>query len=225
MSVAPTPVPRRPEMHRPPGVILLVVISFFLIAASIAIVAHEHTFGTSASSTIQGSGTPAAQARSLPPFTAVTMAGDASVSILVGSPQQVVVSADDNLLSTVKTTVSGGTLAVATPGSFTARSPMRVSITVPRIDALRLSGTGDLTATGSTRALDATLDGTGAMRLSGLVARDVHATLSGTGAIDVTATRTLEASVPGTGQITYNGRPGHVTQSITGTGAVVMGPR
>jgi hypothetical protein len=153
------------------------------------------------------------------------MGGDCIVTLVTGTRQHVVVSADDNLLRSVRTSVGAGTLRITTPGSFSTVSPMHVAITVPRVDALRLSGTGEITATGSAQALAATLDGTGAMHLSRLVARDVHATLSGTGAIDVTATRTLEAEIPGTGQIVYNGVPAHVTQSITGTGTVVMGPR
>lgn len=225
MTVAPTPLPRRPETHRPPATILVTVLAFLAIAVLISVVAHGYTFGSSASPTVRGSGTPAVETRALPPFTGVTMGGDLNVDVRIGTPQRVAVSADDNLLRRVKTAVRSGTLRITTPGSFSAVTPMRVAITVPYVDALRLSGTGAMLATGSTPTLDAKLDGTGAMRLSGLVARDVHATLSGTGAITVTATRSLDAAIPGTGQITYGGLPQQVTQSITGAGAVVMGPR
>ncbi len=225
MTVAPTPLPRRPETHRPPAAILVTVLAFLAIAVLISVVAHGHTFGSSGSPTVRGSGTPAVETRALPPFTGVTMAGDCNVAVRIGTPQRVAISADDNLLRTVKTTVRSDTLRITTPGSFSAVTPMRVAITVPYVDALRLSGTGAMLASGSTPTLFATLDGTGAMRLSGLVARDVHATLSGTGAIAVTATRSLAAAIPGTGQITYGGFPQQVTQSITGAGAVVMGPR
>lgn len=224
MTVAPTPLPRRPETHRPPAGILVTVLAFLAIAVLISVVAHAHTFGSSASPTVQGSGTAAVETRALPPFTGITMGGDCNVVVRIGTPQRVAVSADDNLLRTVKTAVHSGTLNITTPGSFSAVSPMQVAITVPYVDTLRLSGTGAMLATGSTPTLYATLDGTGALRLSGLVARDVHATLSGTGAIAVTATRSLHAAIPGTGQITYTGFPQQVTQSITGTGAVVMGP-
>jgi hypothetical protein len=202
---------------------VLTVVAFVAIAFLVALVAHERTFGSGGTPTLHGSGTAAAQTRALPPFTGVMMAGDLAVVIRVGAPQKVVVTADDNLLSTVKTGVRAGTLNLTTPGSFSAVTPMRVAISVPYVDALRLSGTGLVVATGEIPTLDATLDGTGAMRLSGLVARDVRATLSGTGAMTVTATRSLDAALPGTGQITYNGTPAQVTQSITGTGAVVRG--
>ena len=73
----------------------------------------------------------------------------------------------------MKTAVHSGTLSITTPGSFSAVSPMQVAITVPYVDTLRLSGTGAMLATGSTPTVYATLDGTGALRLSGPVARDV----------------------------------------------------
>ena len=225
MTVAPTPLPQRPATHRPPTAVIVTVVAFLGIAFLITVVALQHTFGSGSSPTVVGSGTPATQTRKLPPFTGVTLGGTLAVVVRVGGAQHVVVSADDNLVRTVKTTVRDGSLNIATPGSFQSVAPMRVAISVPYVDALRLSGTGRMVATGTTPALDVTLDGTGAMHLAGLVARHVHATLSGTGAIVVTATRSLDASVPGTGQITYNGVPAQVRQSITGTGAIVMGPR
>jgi len=52
---------------------------------------------------------------------------------------------------------------------------------------------------------------------------DVRAELGGTGRISVHAGETLDASIPGTGTITYLGSPHDVTQRVTGTGAVVGG--
>src|SRR5215470_15813451 len=153
MTVAPTPLPRRPATRRPPTAVIVTVVAFLAIAVVLGVLAQTQVLGSNGSPTIQGSGAPVAQTRVLPPFTAVTMAGDCSVSVVSGSPQHVVVSADDNLLRTVRTTVRAGTLRITTPGSFSAVSGMQVAITVPRVDALRLSGTGELTATGSTPPL------------------------------------------------------------------------
>jgi hypothetical protein len=41
--------------------------------------------------------------------------------------------------------------------------------------------------------------------------------------MQVHATRSLDASVSGTGVIVYGGNPGDVTQNITGTGAITEG--
>jgi hypothetical protein len=86
-----------------------------------------------------------------------------------------------------------------------------------------LSGNGVLRATGSTTRLDVTLGGSGDAQLAQLVARDVHAVVTGSGRILVTVTGSLDASVPGTGAIVYRGAPAHVITSVTGTGVVTRG--
>jgi hypothetical protein len=47
--------------------------------------------------------------------------------------------------------------------------------------------------------------------------------VTGSGRIVVTATRSLDASIPGSGTIVYLGHPAHVTTTVTGSGAVVAG--
>ena len=45
--------------------------------------------------------------------------------------------------------------------------------------------------------------------------------MSGSGRIVLTATKSLDASVPGSGAIMYSGNPQDVTKSITGSGAII----
>jgi hypothetical protein len=132
---------------------------------------------------------------------------------------------------------------IATTGSFSSRSPMRVDVSVPTLTALHLSGSGlmsvtgikvpalavtlsgsgMLTAAGTATRLDVTLDGSGQAQLSQLTASDAHAVLSGSGIIQVTATTSLNAAVPGSGAIFYAGNPSRVTTSVTGSGVVMRG--
>ncbi|MGZ4395208.1 MAG: GIN domain-containing protein [Gaiellaceae bacterium] len=44
--------------------------------------------------------------------------------------------------------------------------------------------------------------------------------MSGSGVIFVTATKSLDASVSGSGAILYTGNPQNVTKSVTGNGAI-----
>jgi hypothetical protein len=187
-----------------------------------------------------GSGIAATQTRHLAAFTSVDLAGSNNVTVHVGGRQSVVVHADDNLLRRVITQVHAGTLTIGTTGSFTTKSPMSVEISVPSLGALALSGSGVISAaniqaqrlsvtlsgsgivrtSGTVTRLDVSLGGSGDALLEQLVARDVHADLSGSGRIVAHATNTLEASVPGSGTIVYSGNPAHVTTSITGSGTV-----
>ena len=61
------------------------------------------------------------------------------------------------------------------------------------------------------------------MRLGDLVARDVTATVSGSGQLLVDARGSLDASIPGSGVVLYTGRPADVRQDVSGNGAVLEG--
>jgi Putative auto-transporter adhesin, head GIN domain len=201
-------------------------------------------YGGSSSSTVQGSGIAASSARAVPGFSGVELAGSNVVTVHVGGKPSVVVHGDDNLLGRVTTQVWAGSLVIGnTPGSVTSRTLMSVEVTVPSLESLVLSGSGVLVVDGlETPTLTATLSGSGVLRASGtatkleitlggsgdaqldeLVARDVHAVVRGSGRILVTATASLDASVPGSGAIVYSGNPAYVTTNVAGSGAIVRG--
>jgi Putative auto-transporter adhesin, head GIN domain len=190
---------------------------------------------------LEGSGVPTSETRELPPFNRVELAASNQVTIRVGGEQSVVVHADDNLLDRVTTRVSGGKLSIGNEaGGYTTRNPIRVDVVVPAVHELTLSGSGTIDADGvdvdeftialsgsgavsaSGRALhvDVKLNGSGDVQLQDLLARDVRATMSGTGRIAVHATESLDASVPGTGSIVYTGNPPQVRKSVDGIGSV-----
>ncbi len=84
-----------------------------------------------------------------PRSTSVELAGGNNVVIRVGKKQSVVVKADDNLLDRVTTEVQSGRLVIGnTPGSLTTKSPMSVEIDVPTLDALTLTGSGNIVVNG-----------------------------------------------------------------------------
>jgi len=195
-------------------------------------------------STVQGSGNPGVEERDVAAFSGVELAGSNEVFVRVGGKQRVVVHADDNLLGHITTEVRAGLLLIGnTPESVETKSPTYVEIDAPSLDTLALSGSGivsvtDVDATrltmnlpgsgvlrvsGRAARLDVTLGGSGDAQLGQLASDDVTARVSGSGRIVVTATNSLDASVSGSGAIVYEGRPEHVTQSITGTGVVMRG--
>jgi hypothetical protein len=184
------------------------------------------------------------QPRSLAPFSAIDLAGSNVVSIRVGTRQSVVVRARKDMLGRVATTVRDGTLVIANyPGPGPTKGPTSVSVEVPSITALTITGSGVVTAdgikasnfvvdvpgsgvvraSGTTDRLTATVRGSGSVELGPLVARRAHAVVRGDGEIALTVTDTLDAAVPGSGAIRYSGNPAHVTTSVTGSGAIIPG--
>lgn len=223
---------------------LMAVGALLVIAIVVALLVDRIFFADSGTAVGTGSGVAATQARSVPPFTGVDLAGANNVVVRVGARRSVVVHADDNLLRRVTTRVRAGTLLVGTSrGNLDAESPMFVVVTTPSLDELRLGGAGNISASGidsrrltvaipgsgnievsgTTRKLVVTMSGQGTALLRGLVAHDADAALGGSGTIMLTTTHRLGARVSGNGTITYGGDPPHVTQSVTGNGAVSAG--
>ena len=229
---------RRPRPRYPLPAIVLLVLAGIAIALVGARVTDNTSSGPTASA--RGSGAVVTEPRAVPAFAAVELAGANNVTIRVGGAQSVAVHAQRNLLQHVVTEVHDGTLVVGSRGTYTATAPLSVDVTVPALSAVALTGTGSVhadgiqagtlvirvpgsgtvTASGSVDRLDAGVDGAAEVELGNLVARDVTAALGGTGHLHVHATRSLEATVSGTGTISYGGNPATVSQSVTGTGSI-----
>ena len=241
MTIAPTSIQPSREHHRARWV-LAVILAALAGGLAVALLYQLDVLGESSGTGVQGSGVAASEPRTVAPFTSVDLAGSNNVVIRAGKKQSVVVHADENLLDRVTTKVQSDTLVVAnTPGSFSTNSPMRVEVTVPTLTELTLSGSGNvvvdgiaakrltvslpgsgtLTGTGTAARLDVTVSGSGEVQLAQLVADDVRAVVSGSGAVFVTATERLDASVPGSGAILYAGNPSNVTRNVSGSGAII----
>jgi hypothetical protein len=241
MSTAPTQLHGR---HAPYGILALSAVLALVGIVALLVALYGDVGATSTSSGVRGSGVAASQARAVPDFDGVELAGSNEVNVTVGGPRSVVVHADDNLLGHVTTDVRARVLVIAkTPGSFSTQAPMSVDVTVPSLHSLRLSGSGIVTVTGidapafavslpGTGLLRASgtagrlavgLDGSGDAELGGLVARDVRATVGGSGRVVVTATVSLDGRVTGSGAIVYGGSPARVTRNVSGSGAIVPG--
>jgi hypothetical protein len=217
--------------HGRPIMIAILIAVLAVVTTAIALL----VYGSSGSATTQ--------TRTLAGFTSLDLAGSNNVTIIVGRPQSVVVHADSSLINHVTTQVVAGTLIIGDTGNFTARGPMSVDVSVPSLTALSLSGSGQISATaistpqltvaisgsglvsaaGTATRLDVAINGDGTAHLSQLTARDVQAVVSGSGLIQVTATTSLDAAVPGSGTIIYSGNPPQVTTSVTGSGTVTPG--
>ena len=243
MTVAPTSanIGRGPHRFRWP---IVAILAFCLGVVTVALLYNFDVFGGTSTSSTSGSGVPATETREVAAFDGVELAGGNNVVIDVGGKQSVVVKADDNLLDHVTTKVQADTLVIGnTPGSMTTKAPMSVVVTVPTLSkvtlagggnivvngirterlTVSLAGSGNLTGRGTAGSLGVTLSGSGNAWFTSLVADKVDAVLSGSGNIFVNASKSLDASVPGSGTIVYAGHPQDVTKSVTGSGTISGG--
>ena len=181
-----------PSRHRTlAGALVLALIAVLVLATALVVLLVR---GGSRSSGVQGSGVAATQSRVLPGFSRLDLAGSASVTVVTGGRQSVVVRADNNLIRYVTTRVAAGTLFIGTTGSYTTRTPMSVEVSAPSLAAVTLSGSGEISvsgikaprltvtlpgsgalyASGTADRLDVTLGGSGLAQLSNLIARDAR---------------------------------------------------
>ncbi|CAD5375247.1 conserved exported hypothetical protein [Rubrivivax sp. A210] len=150
----------------------------------------------------------ATEARTLPPFQAVALAGSIDLEVSQGETQAVQVQADDKLLPDVETVVANGrhgaTLEVRLkPGLRWFSGRVRVSLVLPRLQALSSNGSGDIRlAAFETPALHIALAGSGNVRLAGL------------------RTEALEIAIAGAGDVSGSGRATRLKVGISGSGDV-----
>jgi len=175
-------------------------------------------------------------------FSRITLSGSGRVVIDQGGTESVTVTADDNILSYVKTEVEGTTLVLGQKGGTFMLSPSRdivFRVTLRNLDALNISGSGaaelrgfrgsslnvgisgsgEAAVDGEVEDLRVTVSGSGRFRGEGLQSRRARVDISGSGGARVAPRDTLDAIVSGSGFVQYVGDP-QVHESVSGSGWV-----
>lgn len=229
----------------------LALVALLLLAFGACIfVVHDDGEGWSMSSgtgvsSEPGSGVSARDVRGVPDFERIDLRCSADVSVKMGSPAEVAVITDDNLLGHVTTEVEDGVLVIGMKkGTRHFHVRPKVEIVVPRLSGLTIAGSGDVVlkdlsgdaftiavlgsgdvrASGSVDRLDASVSGSGDLRLFDLKAREVHVSIAGGGDVNVNAGERLAATVAGSGDIRYRGSPKELSRSISGSGSIERAP-
>lgn len=190
---------------------------------------------------VRGSGNLTTQTRDVTGFDGVVLLGSADVNIDVTGAESLTVETDDNILPLLTTEVRDGVLEL---GSESNISPTRVTytITVASLDSVRITGSGTITISnlgaddfaaevagsgtispsGTTNSLDVNISGSGAYAGSQLESATATVEISGSGKAVVSVTGELDATINGSGDITYLGDP-VVSSSVNGSGAIAQG--
>lgn len=97
---------------------------------------------------IEGSGNVVEEARALSGFRALVINGPADVVMKSGTQERVVVSADDNIVPLITTTVEDGRLEVGVrkDASFRTRNKVRVEVEFTEMGGITIRGSGDVKA-------------------------------------------------------------------------------
>ena len=145
------------------------------------------TVGASGGKRVEGSGTVVDQPRSVGSFAAIRVAGPINVQLKAGDQEQVSVRFDDNLQSMIETVVVDGNtptleIRVVRDASFRARKAPIVNVTFKQLEALSLSGSGDVNADRiKTPALAIAVAGNSDVRIDDLDTDTLGVSIAGSG--------------------------------------------
>lgn len=196
--------------------------------------------------TVKGSGVSAKESRVAANFSAIELAGSATVNVIAGDNESVIIEGDDNLLPYILTEVRSGKLVIRTKDNinYTTSLGIRITVTAITISAANISGSGNLTikgvqaesarfdlqgsgtlsVSGKAQKVSANLSGSGNILCKEVIAESATAEISGSGTITLYASKSLKASIPGSGNIQYAGNPAEVDKKVLGSGNIVAVP-
>lgn len=189
---------------------------------------------------VQGSGVAKTDSREVGTFHQIALEGAADLTVKVGPEPSVSITADDNLIPLITTSVENGELTISTKESTSTQLGIKVAITVPSLDKVEIrgagdvhvegvhgprfmasiQGAGDLKVLGKVDESAADIAGAGDIDFTGLIAKNSSISIAGSGDVKTYATGTLKAAIRGSGEIGYLGHPKSVEPNILGSGDI-----
>jgi hypothetical protein len=187
-----------------------------------------------------GSGVAKTESRDVGSFTRIEASGATTLEVNAGQTATTVsVSGDDNVVSRVRTVVSGDTLHIETHDVHRTNLPLVVKIGMPKLAGIDASGASKISVSnlsggrfalegsGSTKATVAgsvdkfvvRLSGAGNVDANALNAKEADIDGSGASHVEVNASETLTVRISGAGKVLYSGHP-NINQSISGAGKI-----
>ncbi|MBP3960107.1 DUF2807 domain-containing protein [Gemmata sp. G18] len=158
--------------------------------------------------TVEGSGNSVTEERSIGPVSEVTLSGVGDVVIKQGDVASLRVTADDNILPLLVSESNGNKLRLSTrSSSMRPKTKIAYVVTVPQLDALTVSGAGNVTVEKLTGDdLKVKLSGAGTATLREVTYKELALDLSGAGKATATGTATRTTfKLSGAGKIDATG--------------------
>jgi hypothetical protein len=160
--------------------------------------------------TIVGEGEVVTQNLSLDNFSQIEMNGVANLYITVGSPQQVTVIAQQNIIDVLTWEVFGETLSIGLKDQVSVQNhkEIRFEIALDALESLIHDGVGDILLEGiENNYLEIDYRGVGSIQAYGYPLEHCTVLSSGTGNCSVWVQQTLDVEIASLGNVLYKGHP------------------
>ncbi|SNY99431.1 head GIN domain-containing protein [Flagellimonas pacifica] len=174
---------------------------------------------------VKGNGNVVTIERSVGEYDAVALAGWFDVELVDGNEGEISLKGESNLLEYIKTEVKDGKLVIKVKKGVNLRpsnwnSGIMITVPVEQIDAVALSGSGDIVGRTTLKSnnFSARMSGSGDISLA-VDAQSVKAALSGSGDINLEGKTTdLDIQVSGSGDVkAYELEAEFVTAQVSGS--------
>lgn len=188
-----------------------------------------------------GSGNTISEFREVNAFAKISSEGTFIVNITQGPEQSLEIIADDNIISRVRTEVSGNQLNLFLEDGNYQNTYLEANITIPDLKGIINEGTGDITVfelqssgtlnienigtgtimiAGYTDNLNIDNQGSGTINCSEFMTANTIVRIEGSGDCEVHCTESLNVTIEGSGSVYYKGSP-TITTDISGSGRVI----
>ena len=192
--------------------------------------------------TLNGSGTLVSESRNVEYFNKVSSEGIFEVTITQGTQQSVEVTADNNIISHLRTRVVNNELRLYLDNDNNySNLTVQIDLVVTSLNGLKNSGIGNIYATnidedgsfsiynngtgsinieGASSSLDIVNEGSGYIFGFDFMVNDCTIEIEGSGDVEVNCSNSLDVLIEGSGNVYYKDFP-TINASITGSGEVI----
>jgi hypothetical protein len=197
----------------------LLVLALLLIGASYSVLRAQ---GVGAGAASPGSRLVASEKRTLgASVQEVDVSGPINLTLRQGPAASLEVRGEQRLLANVDTTVDGNTLRIGPRGILLRhRQPIEVTLVLPTLDHLNVSGSGQHSVSGfSGDRIAVNVDGNAGLRFNGRY-RDIDAGLHGSGDMEITGgnAERVMADLKGSGHMILVGGARELHAEVAGSG-------
>jgi hypothetical protein len=168
------------------------------------------------------------ETRNVGAFTKISYRVPGTLYLKQGSPAKVELEGSKDVLREVETEVDGNRLIIGKEGKWmnwgwSDKDRITVYVTMPNIEGLSVSGSGNLIAEKiTTGALDLNVSGSGSLKLEFAASGDVEADISGSGDMDIKGTcNNFDSDVSGSGKVNLSATIlGNADFGVSGSGRI-----
>ena len=173
-------------------------------------------------------------------FNEILVKGSIDVQVKQGDSLKIVARDFGNVLPFLTTRISGNRLVIDYDEAWITNSSGEVTVTLPRLTGIEItgssdvgsignfrfddlllivSGSGNINLAGSAKNVNLRVSGSGDYRAFDMPTDTLRLKISGSGAAQVTVNKLLDATISGSGDVVFKGNPS-VTSQVTGSGRV-----